>query len=752
MSLVDLRAPGHASPSSSTRACPRRRRCAAWPTCASSTAGWATAAACCAPCGRTCPRAAGCSTSAAARATCPRSCSSACPAPSWRSALDVKTLHLRAAPPAVRRVVADVRRLPFPDGSFDVVTASLFLHHFDEEDAAGDPGRALPPGPARAGRERPPPRARALPLRPGGLPPPLPQPGERRGRAPVDPPRLPRRTSCARRSPRAGLPARRPCAGVPLPPPRRGAVARSQARVSDASERDVVVVGRRARRLGASPASSRSAGTTCSSSTPRASPATRSAARASPPRPGGCSDAMGAADRVRALSPHPLRGMRLVSPDGTAFRGRVPGPGAAGLRPAPPRPRRGAPRRRPRRGRRGAGGGAGHRPRSRGRHGRGRRRREAGGEAARPSAPGSPSGRTGAAASSRGASASCASTRGCAASRCAGYWEGVEALGDVGRDARRRRRLLRRRPALADARQRRLRPRPARDGAAPRATSRASTATPSGGAGRASPSGSSGARLVAPPAGHRPPRPRVPRRRRPGGRAGRRRRRLLRPVHRRGRDARAAHRRARRGGPRRARSAGARPRPCPASSAYERARHAATRDKFRFNRLLQVAVGWPDAANAIARRLARRPDLADRLVGIAGDFVPARAAFGPRFLLGPADGLSRRPAVESAEPRPRRPPRGRGFHAEEKDLVTPTLDRRLRLARRDPPRDVPHDAPVAAARRQGDPAQAAEPGLLPDQRRRPRGGAGRGGHGAASPATTGSTPTTATARCCSSSA
>lgn len=66
--------------------------------------------------------------------------------------------------------------------------------------------------------------------------------------------------------------------------------------------------------------------------------------------------------------------------------------------------------------------------------------------------------------------------------------------------------------------------------------------------------------------------------------------------------------------------------------AYERSRHAATRDKFRFNRLLQVAVGWPEAGNLLARRLARRPDLADRLVGIAGDFVPARTALGPRFL------------------------------------------------------------------------------------------------------------------------
>lgn len=46
--------------------------------------------------------------------------------------LDVKALHLRGAPGVVRPVVADVRRLPFPERAFDVVTASLFLHHFDD--------------------------------------------------------------------------------------------------------------------------------------------------------------------------------------------------------------------------------------------------------------------------------------------------------------------------------------------------------------------------------------------------------------------------------------------------------------------------------------------------------------------------------------------------------------------------------------------------------------------------------------------
>lgn len=65
---------------------------------------------------------------------------------------------------------------------------------------------------------------------------------------------------------------------------------------------------------------------------------------------------------------------------------------------------------------------------------------------------------------------------------------------------------------------------------------------------------------------------------------------------------------------------------------YDRLRREATRDKFRLNRLLQQVVAWPALANLVAARLARRPDLADRLVGIAGDFVPARTALGPRFL------------------------------------------------------------------------------------------------------------------------
>ncbi len=44
---------------------------------------------------------------------------------------DLRILHLSAAPADILRVVADARALPFAARSFDVVTASLFLHHFD---------------------------------------------------------------------------------------------------------------------------------------------------------------------------------------------------------------------------------------------------------------------------------------------------------------------------------------------------------------------------------------------------------------------------------------------------------------------------------------------------------------------------------------------------------------------------------------------------------------------------------------------
>lgn len=65
---------------------------------------------------------------------------------------------------------------------------------------------------------------------------------------------------------------------------------------------------------------------------------------------------------------------------------------------------------------------------------------------------------------------------------------------------------------------------------------------------------------------------------------------------------------------------------------YDEARRAATRDKFRLNHLIQRVVASSAVSDALAARLARRRDLADQLVGMAGDFVPARAAMKLPFL------------------------------------------------------------------------------------------------------------------------
>jgi SAM-dependent methyltransferase len=56
--------------------------------------------------------------------------------PTMAVGVDIKLLHLQAAPREVRRVRADVRALPFAPRSFDVVLASLFLHHFDAPEVA----------------------------------------------------------------------------------------------------------------------------------------------------------------------------------------------------------------------------------------------------------------------------------------------------------------------------------------------------------------------------------------------------------------------------------------------------------------------------------------------------------------------------------------------------------------------------------------------------------------------------------------
>lgn len=67
--------------------------------------------------------------------------------------------------------------------------------------------------------------------------------------------------------------------------------------------------------------------------------------------------------------------------------------------------------------------------------------------------------------------------------------------------------------------------------------------------------------------------------------------------------------------------------------AYDRARRAAFAGKWRVERLVGLAVAVPALMNRVATALARRKDLADLFVGVAGDFVPARAVLSPRYVL-----------------------------------------------------------------------------------------------------------------------
>jgi flavin-dependent dehydrogenase len=66
---------------------------------------------------------------------------------------------------------------------------------------------------------------------------------------------------------------------------------------------------------------------------------------------------------------------------------------------------------------------------------------------------------------------------------------------------------------------------------------------------------------------------------------------------------------------------------------YARARRGAFLGKWLLERLIGVGVGWPALTDRVVRRLARRPDLADLLVGATGNIVPARRVLAPGVLL-----------------------------------------------------------------------------------------------------------------------
>ncbi|MEO6528591.1 MAG: NAD(P)/FAD-dependent oxidoreductase [Gemmatimonadaceae bacterium] len=66
---------------------------------------------------------------------------------------------------------------------------------------------------------------------------------------------------------------------------------------------------------------------------------------------------------------------------------------------------------------------------------------------------------------------------------------------------------------------------------------------------------------------------------------------------------------------------------------YHRARRTAFAGKWIVERLIGAAVGHAPAMNYFARTLEARKDMADLLVGVTGDFVPAREVLRPGYLL-----------------------------------------------------------------------------------------------------------------------
>lgn len=66
--------------------------------------------------------------------------------------------------------------------------------------------------------------------------------------------------------------------------------------------------------------------------------------------------------------------------------------------------------------------------------------------------------------------------------------------------------------------------------------------------------------------------------------------------------------------------------------AYERARRREFGGKWKLERIVGAAIAFTPLINNAARALSTRKDMADLLVGVAGDFVPAEEVLKPRFL------------------------------------------------------------------------------------------------------------------------
>lgn len=69
-----------------------------------------------------------------------------------------------------------------------------------------------------------------------------------------------------------------------------------------------------------------------------------------------------------------------------------------------------------------------------------------------------------------------------------------------------------------------------------------------------------------------------------------------------------------------------------ALAGYEAARRSEFGGKWKLERIVGMAIAYPYFLNNAAKALSRRKDMADLLVGVAGDFIPAELVLNPRFL------------------------------------------------------------------------------------------------------------------------
>jgi menaquinone-9 beta-reductase len=65
---------------------------------------------------------------------------------------------------------------------------------------------------------------------------------------------------------------------------------------------------------------------------------------------------------------------------------------------------------------------------------------------------------------------------------------------------------------------------------------------------------------------------------------------------------------------------------------YETKRRSEFGGKWKLERIVGMAIAYPYFLNNAAKALSRNKDLADLLVGVAGDFIPAKLALDPRVL------------------------------------------------------------------------------------------------------------------------